>query len=69
LKITAGQIKTVILYEQESVENYFQACKDALFDLTDAPAWLSLTNSSSLVIDAPNDVRIPGFYKFWLGIW
>jgi len=69
LKSTAGESKTVILYEQESVENYFRACKGALFDLTDAPAWLSLTNSSSLVIEAPNDVRIPGHYKFWLSIW
>jgi len=69
LKSTAGQIKKVILYEQDSVEHFFQACKGALLDLTDAPAWLSLTNSSSLVIEAPNDVRIPGHYKFWVGIW
>ena len=40
-----------------------------MFDLTDAPFWLSLSNSSSLVIDAPNNVNIPGEYRFWLGIW
>jgi hypothetical protein len=37
--------------------------------LTGAPFWLSLTNSSSLVIDAPNDIHSPGKYKFWIGIW
>ena len=40
-----------------------------MFDLTDAPDWLSLTNSSFLVIDAPNNVNIPGKYNFWVGIW
>ena len=62
LKSTAGLRKTVILFQQDSVESYFRACKGALFDLTDAPSWLSLTNSSSLVIDAPNDINIPGKY-------
>ena len=69
LKSTAGQSKTVTLFEQESVENYIRACEGALFDLTDAPFWLSLTNSYSLVIDAPNNVNIPGEYKFWISIW
>ena len=59
----------MILYSQDSVENYFRACKGALFDLTGAPAWLTLSNSSSLVIDAPNNVYIPGKYRFWLSIW
>ena len=37
--------------------------------MNDAPFWLSLSNSSSLVIDAPNDINVPGDYRFWLGIW
>ena len=60
LKSIAGLSKTVILFQQDSVEKYFRACEGALFDLTDAPLWLSLTNSSALVIEAPNDVNIPG---------
>jgi len=66
---TAGQIKTVTLFQQASVEIYFRACEGALLDLTGAPFWLSLTNSSFLVIDAPNDVNVPGKYKFSIGIW
>ena len=69
LKGTAGKSKTVALFHQDSVESYFQACEGALFDLTGAPFWLSLTNSSFLVIDAPNDVDIPGNYIFSIGIW
>ena len=65
----AGQSKNVVLFQQDSVESYFRACEGALFDLTEAPAWLSLTNSSFLVIDAPNDIHIPGTYNFWIGIW
>ena len=30
---------------------------------------MTLIDSSLLVIDAPNDVIIPGEYKFWIGIW
>jgi len=59
---TAGLRKTVTLYNQASVESYFRACEGALFDLTGAPFWLSLTNSSFLVIDPPNDQYIPGKY-------
>ena len=44
-------------------------CEGALFELTGAPFWVTLTDSSSLVIDAPNDVTIPGEYKFWVSIW
>ena len=66
---TAGLSKTVTLFHQASVESYFRACEGALFDLTGAPFWLSLTNSSSLVINAPNDIYVPGEYKFWVGIW
>jgi len=66
---TAGLRKTVTLFHQASVESYFRACEGALFDLTGAPFWLSLTNSSFLVIDAPNDVNFPGKYQFWIGIW
>jgi len=66
---TAGQNKTVTLFHQGSVDSYFRACEGALFDITDAPFWLSLTNSSFLVIDAPNDVKIPGTYNFWIGTW
>ena len=40
-----------------------------MFDLSDAPFWLSLTNSSFLVIEAANEIYIPGKYKFWVGIW
>ena len=40
-----------------------------MFDLIDAPFWLSLTNSSFLVIGAPNDVNVPGKYQFFIGIW
>jgi len=40
-----------------------------LFDLTDSPFWLSLTDSASLVIDAPNEINIPGKYNFFVGIW
>ena len=69
LKGTAGILKTVKLFHQDSVESYFQACEGALFDLTDAPGWLSLSNSSFLVIDAPNDVNVPGKYHFFLSIW
>jgi hypothetical protein len=37
--------------------------------LTEAPFWLSLIDSSFLVIDAPNDILVPGKYTFWVGIW
>jgi hypothetical protein len=37
--------------------------------LTDAPFWLSLTNSSSLVIAPPNELNVPGTYQFWIGPW
>jgi len=66
---TAGIRKIVTLFHQASVESYFRACEGALFDLTGAPFWLSLTNSSFLVIDPPNEINIPGKYHFWLGIW
>jgi hypothetical protein len=66
---TAGLRKTVTLFHQASVESYFKACEGALFDLTGAPFWLSLTNSSFLVIDPPNDINIPRKYQFWIGIW
>jgi len=66
---TIGRRKTVTLYEQDSVESYFRACEGALFELTGAPFWLSLSNSSYLFIDAPNDINIPGKYRFWIGIW
>ena len=69
LTSTAGRRKTVALFHQASVESYFRACEGALFDLTGAPFWLSLTNSSSLVMDPPNVINIPGKYKFWIGIW
>jgi hypothetical protein len=69
LKGTAGQSKAVNLFQQDSVESFFRACRGSLFDLTDAPFWVSLTNSSSLVIDAPNDVNIPGKYQFYISIW
>ena len=69
LTSTAGFNKTVTLFKQDSVESFFRACEGALFDLTGAPFWLSLTNSSLLVIDAPNDIYVPGKYKFWIGIW
>ena len=68
LTSTAGLRKTVTLFHQASVESYFRACEGALFDLTEGPFWLSLTNSSFLVIDAPNDVNVPGKYNFWIGI-
>ena len=66
---TAGLRKTVTLFHEASVEIYFRACEGALFDLTDAPFWLSLTNSSFLVIDPPNEIKIPGRYQFWISIW
>jgi len=66
---TAGRRKTVTLFHQASVESYFRACEGALFDLTSAPFWLSLSNSSLLVIDPPNEINVPGKYKFWIGIW
>ena len=66
---TAGLRKTVALYQQDSVESYFRACEGALFDLTDAPFWLSLTNSSSLVVAPPNELEVPGKYHFWIGPW
>jgi len=69
LTSTAGLRKTITLFHQASVESYFRACEGALFDLTGAPFWLSLTNSSFLVIDAPNDVNVPQKYQFWIGIW
>jgi hypothetical protein len=69
LKGEAGKRKTVPLFHQDSVESYFRTCEGALFDLTDAPFWLSLTNSSFLIIDAPNDVHVAGKYKFSIGIW
>ena len=40
-----------------------------MFDLTGAPFWLSLTNSSILLIDPPNEINVPGTYKLWIGIW
>ena len=66
---TAGLRKTVALYQQDSVESYFRACEGALFDLRDAPFWLSLANSSSLVIAPPNALNVPGNYRFWIGPW
>ena len=66
---TAGRRKTVALFHQASVESYFRACEGALFDLTGAPFWLSLTNSSSLVIAPPNELNVPGKYQFWIGPW
>jgi len=66
---TAGQRKTVALFHHASVESYFRACEGALFDLTDAPFWLSLANSSSLVIAPPNELNVPGKYQFWIGPW
>jgi len=66
---TAGLSKTITLFNQDSVESYFRACEGALFDLTGAPFWLNLTNSSFLVIDPPNDINIPRKYQFWIGIW
>ena len=66
---TAGLAKTVTLFHQDSVESYFRACEGALFDLTGAPFWLGLTNSSFLVIDPPNEIYAPGKYQFWIGIW
>ena len=66
---TAGQPKTITLFHQPSVESYFRACEGALFDLTGAPFWLTLTNSSFLIIDPPNDINIPGKYHFYIGIW
>ena len=62
LKTTAGLRKTVPLFQQDSVDSYFLACEGAFFDLTGAPFWLSISNSSLLVIDAPNDINIPGKY-------
>jgi len=66
---TAGLRKIVLLYHQASVENFFRECEGALFDLTGAPFWLSLANSSSLVIDPPNETSVPGKYQFWIGPW
>jgi hypothetical protein len=37
--------------------------------LTGAPFWLSLTNSSFLVIDPPNEIDVPGKFLFFIGIW
>jgi hypothetical protein len=66
---TAGLRKTVTLFHQDTVESYFRACEGALLDLTGAPFWLILTNSSFLVIDPPNEITVPETYKFWIGIW
>jgi len=66
---TAGLRKTLELFHQDSVESYFRACEGALFDLTGAPFWISLSNSSSINIDPPNELNIPGKYNFWIGIW
>jgi len=66
---TAGLHKIITLFHQASVESYFRACEGALFVLTDAPFWLSLTNSSFLIVDPPNEINIPGKYNFWIGIW
>jgi len=66
---TAGLRKSVALFHQKTVESYFRACEGALFDLTGAPDWLRLTNSSFLVIDPPNETNVPGKYRFWISIW
>ena len=65
----AGQRKTHVLFQQASLGKYFSSCADALFELTDGPAWLSLVDSSSLVIDAPNDVHAVGDFSFFLNFW
>jgi hypothetical protein len=65
----AGQRKTYVLFKQASVGKYFSACADALFELTEGPAWLLLADSSSLVVDAPNDVNAVGEFRFFLNIW
>jgi len=66
---TAGLRKSITLFQQDSVESYLRACEGALFELTGAPFWLSLTNSYSLVIAPPNEINFPGKYQFWIGIW
>ena len=65
----AGQRKTYVLFQQASIGKYFSACEDALFELTDGPAWLSLADSAYLVIDTPNDVHAIGKFSFFLNFW
>ena len=40
-----------------------------MFELTGGPFWLTLEDSSRLVIDAPNKVSVVGQYSFYLSIW
>jgi len=35
----------------------------------DAPFWLSLIDSSYLVVAPPNEINVPGKYMFWIGHW
>jgi len=69
LQSTAGKSKIVTLFKQDSLGKYLSTCKDALFDLNDGPSWLSIADSAFLVIDAPNEVTVPGTYSFYIGIW
>ena len=66
----AGQQKTLPLFSQEYQSQYLIECKDTLFKLTsDAPSWVSVQDSSQLVIDAPNLVSAVGLYSFYINIW
>ena len=66
----AGQRKTANLFAQEYQSQYLAECKDTPFQLTSAaPSWVSVQDSSQLVIDPPNLVSVVGEYSFYVNIW
>ena len=69
LRTIAGTTKKVVLYSQNSLELYKTECSDALFDLKDAPSWISLEDSAILVIDAPNHVTVVGNQTITIQVW
>ena len=66
---TAGQLKTALLSGHEHLGQYLAECADTPFQLTSAPSWVSVQDSSQLVVDAPNLVSLVGQYSFYIDIW
>ena len=67
---TAGQRTTALLFGHAHLGQYLAECADTPFQLTSAaPSWVSVQDSSQLVIDAPNLVSMVGQYSFHVNIW
>ena len=71
LEIVAGQLKSIVLYKQDSLTAYKDECGDDhdSFELTEGPSWVFLVDLYRLRIDPPNSVSVVGIYTFDIGIW